>query len=491
MRRHPTRREFLRRSSSLVAGSSLAGLAAACADPNSPAPAESEGHRPNFLFFFPDQHRYDWIGLDDYEVPLSTPNLARLAGTGVNLTSAVVAAPTCAPSRSCLASGMEYDRCGVPDNRYDYPPDRPTYHRLLREAGYHTMACGKLDLSKGSSDWGLDGTNRADAWGFSAMINNAGKGAGMSYLREPVGPSDPYYAYLDSLEPPQGRICAEDMARRNASRPEGWWGDTSPSPLGPEAYCDNWIARNGLDLLEQAPADKPWHLVVNFVGPHPPMDITREMDRTVRGPDRVLEGLGLPHNYTGSFTPAQHLGSRRNYAAMIENIDMWLGRYIDWLEERGQLENTIIVYSSDHGEMLGEHGRWGKGVPYRASVGVPLLVAGPGVRRGFQTGTPVSIMDLAATFLDYGGVDVPMEMDSRSLRPLLEGEIDNHREVVLSGLRDFRMAWDGRYKLVRDYGDQEWRLWDLLADPEEARNLASRQPDQVRRLRERLPERRA
>ena len=176
---------------------------------------------------------------------------------------------------------------------------------------------------------------------------------------------------------------------------------------------------------------------------------------------------------------------------MIENIDMWLGLYVDMLEEKGQLDNTIIVYSSDHGEMLGEHGRWGKGVPYRASVGVPLLLAGPGVRQGFQTGTPVSIMDLAATFLDYGGVDVPGEMDSRSLRPLLEGSTDQHREVVLSGLRDFRMAWDGRYKLVRDYGDEEWRLWDLLADPEESRNLASWQPDQVRRLRERLPQRRA
>ena len=141
--------------------------------------------------------------------------------------------------------------------------------------------------------------------------------------------------------------------------------------------------------------------------------------------------------------------------------------------------------------MLGEHGRWGKGVPYRASVGVPLLLAGPGVRRGFRTATPVSIMDLAATFLDYGGVEVPAEMDSRSLRSVLEGATDSHREVVLSGLRDFRMAWDGRYKLVRDYGDEEWRLWDLLADPEESRNLASWQPDQVRRLRERLPERRA
>ncbi len=491
-----TRRQFLRESSKLAAGGALAGLAGACGDGNDPAVEMSTAEmpssdgRPNFLFFFPDQHRPDWLGLEHYDVPISTPNIARLASTGVNLQSAVCAAPTCAPSRACLAGGMEYDRCGVPDNQFDLPLDRPTYHRLLRDAGYHTMGCGKLDLSKGSSDWGLDGGNRAEPWGFSAMINNAGKGAGMKYLQDdPVGPSDPYYAYLDSLDPPQGRICAEDITKRRSKMPDSWWGDTYPSPLGPEAYCDNWVARNGLQLLDQAPADKPWHLVINFPGPHPPMDITREMERQVRGPDRVLEGLGLPHHYGGNFSEEQHRRSRQNYAAMIENIDMWLGRYMEWLEERGQLENTIIVYASDHGEMLGEHGRWGKAVPYRSSVGVPLLAAGPGVRQGFESAAPASIMDLAATFLDYGGVEVPAEMDSRSLRPLLSGASDNHREVVLSGLRDFRMAWDGRYKLTRDFGDEEWQLWDLEADPEEARNLASQQPDQVRRLKEWLPER--
>ena len=94
---------------------------------------------------------------------------------------------------------------------------------------------------------------------------------------------------------------------------------------------------------------------------------------------------------------------------------------------------------------------------------------------------------------DLDTVDEPLESkpstDSRSLRPLLEGSSDRHREVVLSGLRGYRMAWDGRYKLVRDFGDEEWQLWDLEADPEETRNLASQQPDQVRRLQEWLPER--
>ena len=493
-----TRRQFLQQSTQVAAGGALAGLAGACGGGGEPGAEMSSAEepaadgRPNLLFFFPDQHRPDWLGWGNYGLPLATPNIERLAVTGTNFTRAVVPSPVCAPSRACLASGKEYDRCGVRNNGVDYPLDQTTYYGLLRDAGYHTLGVGKLDLSKPSRDWGLDGSNHADAWGFSAMINSCGKGDGMAaYLREPVGPKDPYYAYLDSLEPPQGRACADDYAKRGRTRPDGWWGDSYPSPLSPEAYGDNWVAQNGLDLLEQVPDGKPWHLVINFPGPHPPMDITKEMERLVRGPDRVLEGLGQPHNYTGNMSPEQHVALRQNYAAMIENIDMWLGRYIDWLEEKGQLENTIIVYASDHGEQLGEHDIWGKSVPYQASLGVPLLAAGPGIRPGVETEALASTVDLGATFLDYAGVPVPSDMDSRSLRPVLEGATETHREVLLSGLLtsrgDFRLAWDGRRKLVRDFGE-EWQLWDHEADPQEARNFASQEPDQVRRLQEWLPE---
>ncbi len=484
MSKKQTRREFLQQSSRLVAGTALAGQAATRAGAQQERP-------PNLLFFFPDQHRPDWIGYGPNALPISTPNLARLARTGVSFNRAVVSSPVCAPSRACLAGGREYDRCGVRKNGIPYPRDRTTYYRLLRDAGYHTMGVGKLDLAQGTRDWG---SMHADAWGFSAMINNAGKAAGMgAYLSDPVGPKGPYYEYLDSLEPPRGRACAEDLARRSSNRPDGWWGAGTPSPLGNDAYCDNWIARNGLKLLREAPAERPWHLVINFVGPHPSFDITREMERTVRGPDRIIKGLPTPHHYhKGTFSAEMHVRSRQNYTAMIENIDGWLGRYIDMLEETGQLENTIIVYSSDHGEMLGDHARWGKSVPYQASLGVPLLAAGPGIRAGFESDALVTIMDLAATFLDYGGVNVPSDMDSRSLRPLLEGRTDNHRDALLSGLLtpegDWRLVWDGRYKLVRDFGDEQYQLFDLEADPLETLNLASREAGRARRMKDWLPE---
>ena len=115
------------------------------------------------------------------------------------------------------------------------------------------------------------------------------------------------------------------------------------------------------------------------------------------------------------FPEERHVRIRQNYSAMIENIDRWLGIFQDRLRDRGDLDNTVVVYSSDHGEMLGDHGRWGKSVPYQASAGVPLVMAGPGIAQGVRSDALVSLMDLAATFIDYA--DMPVS--SRNGEPFL------------------------------------------------------------------------
>jgi arylsulfatase A-like enzyme len=476
-----SRREFFKESGSY--------LAAATVLANLPPKATAATRRPNFLFFYPDQHRHDWLAANP-EIPVPTPNLARLAASGVNFTRAFTPSPVCAPARACLATGREYDRCRVASNRYDLPLDSPTYYRSLRDSGYQVLGCGKLDLHKASKGWGLDGKRSIREWGFSDAIDNCGKGDGMvSYLiEEPIGPKDPYYAFLDAQRPPLGRACADDLAFRYTDREHRLWGYTGTSPLDDEHYCDNWLARNGLALLDAVPRNEPWHLVVNFVGPHPPMDITTRMDRLYRGPERVIDGFPQPHDYEGPFDERLNLRIRQNYAAMIENIDRWLGIYLDKLAERGELDNTIIVYSSDHGEMLGDHGRWGKSIPFQPSVGVPLLMAGPGIRQGLSSDALVSVMDLTATFLDYGGLSIPADMDSRSLRPLLEGATQEHRDHVLSGLGDWRLVFDGRYKLVEGFGGESL-LYDLEEDPFEDVNVAASFPAVVRRLGDALPER--
>jgi arylsulfatase A-like enzyme len=184
---------------------------------------------------------------------------------------------------------------------------------------------------------------------------------------------------------------------------------------------------------------------------------------------------------------------RQNYSAMVENIDRWTGIFIEEVKRRGELDNTVIVFSSDHGEMLGDHTRWGKTLPYQASAGVPLVIAGPGIESGAVHNGPATIMDLAATFLDYADVRVGVEMDSRSMRPLLEGRTRKHRDVVRSGFGSWRMAFDGRYKLVRGFdparrkaaestADAPALLYDLAGDPHENTTVAARYPRHVERL---------
>jgi choline-sulfatase len=153
-----------------------------------------------------------------------------------------------------------------------------------------------------------------------------------------------------------------------------------------------------------------------------------------------------------------------------------------------------VVFSSDHGEMLGDHGLWGKSLPFHPSVSVPLVAAGPGVTPGLRSDAPASVMDLAATFLDYAGVARPSDMDSRSLRPVLEGRTRAHRECVLSGLNEWRMVWDGRYKLVTGFKGRRAEsaapaapmLFDLERDPLENDNIAAKNPALVKRLKELL-----
>lgn len=447
-----------------------------------PVLARAASRRPNILFFFPDQHRFDWTGFNT-RLPVRTPHLEALAQRGVRFDKAIVASPVCAPSRACLASGMEYERCGVPSNAVDYPNEKPTFYQALRRAGYQVMGCGKFDLHKASADWGVDGQHGLREWGFTLGIDNAGKFDAIRSGAE--RPRDPYMAYLH-----QHGLAAAHVADFQRRAREGYKA-TYPTPLPDTAYCDNWIAQNGLNLLSQVPAGRPWFLQVNFAGPHNPMDVTRRMADAA--PSRRFP---QPHRCR-VYTPEEHLAIRQNYSLMIENIDHWLGRYIDEIRKRGELDNTLIVFSSDHGEMLGDHTRWAKSVPYQQSIGVPLVIAGPGVKSGIASGALVSIIDLAATFLEYAGAPAPRDFDSRSLKALLEGRAKKHREYLRSGLSTWRLVWDGRYKLVRGFdpagakpgNDKVFQrsegpdlLFDLEADPMEDENLAGRLPGEVRRL---------
>jgi arylsulfatase A-like enzyme len=307
-------------------------------------------------------------------------------------------------------------------------------------------------------------------------------------------PGDPYLIFLQS----KGLLA--DHLDDSAKRQQEGYAATFATPLPDDAYNDNWIAQSGLDLLASAPKNKPWYLQVNWAGPHDPLDITARMKSEVRG-----RTMPAP-NGRNAYSAAVNQEIRQNYTAMCENIDRVIGLYLERLSSMGALENTIIVFGSDHGEMLGDHGRWAKMVPYQPSASVPLIVAGPGIRQGIRSEALVSLIDLTATFLDYAGVARPQDMDSRSIRPLLEGKTERHREVLLSALGGWQLAFDGQYKVVRGFNadlphnSSEWTpcskevqglpllAFDLAHDPKENTNLAASMPSRAKRVLEMLPD---
>ena len=362
----------------------------------------------------------------------------------------------------------------MPNNQTDYPLDQPTYYQALRDAGYRVAGVGKFDLHKDTSEmtklnWHLDGSRCLNEWGFTDGIDNEGKLDGSASYRAHNAPRGPYMKMLHD------RDLAETYVQEHEQRKAH--DDAYITALPDDAYCDNWIAENGLNILRDLPARQPWHLAVNFTGPHNPMDVTEPMAerwRDVSFPPPHADG-------TGDISNEAQQRIRRHYAAMIENIDRHVGRFIDAVRQRGELDNTIIVFASDHGEMLGDHGLWGKSKFQEPSVRVPLTVSGPGVQQNVRARALVSLHDLTATFLEAGGAASLPGMDACSLWPVLHGECDVHREYVVTALKDWRAVIDTQYKLVLGWDDSPI-LHDLHADPWEDHNIAATEPEVVSRL---------
>lgn len=424
----------------------------------------------NILLIFPDQHRQDWLP-GDPRLPVEMPHMARLMARGTRFVNAFTPSPICAPARACLASGRSYDDCGVPDNGTDYPLDQPTYYQSLRDYGYRVAGVGKFDLHKATQDWGLDGSRLLEEWGFTDGIDNEGKiDAVASGAEHPTGP---YMSFLHREGLAQTHV--EDFRQRRG--PIRSYTNTQPTPLPEHAYCDNWIAENAERALDQFPTGEPWHLVVNFTGPHNPMDVTAQMQEPwvdVQFPGPVAND---------QVDDETHQRVRRNYAAMLQNIDTRVGRLLGVVAERDELDRTLVVYSSDHGEMLGDHNRWAKSVHHRPSVGVPLVVAGPGVEQGHTTDALVALQDLTATFLETAGCPALEGMDGASLWPVLRGGHDQHRSHVVSGLGSWRRVFDGSSTLVTGArADRTSLLFDAHEDPFEMHDVAAERPDEARRM---------
>jgi len=455
--------------------------------------------KPNFLFFFPDQHRGDWMpyskdvfkimGMD--ELPLRMPNLKKLMNKGITFTNAITSSPLCAPARACLASGLRYRDCRVAGNYENYPVDQKTYYSVLKGSGYSVGSVGKLDLHKPSHSWGLNGwIPDLEKMGFTHVIDNEGKwDAIQSVIMEkddkgrkkrvkPINfkPKGPYLKYLadNDLLITHVNDFNKRFGKKNLN--------SDPTPLPEHAYCDNWLTNNAINMLRGFPKDKPWHLVMNFTGPHDPWDVTKRMKK-------AWEGVSFPSPNKGDEVKIEEeIKVRQNYAAMLENIDRNIGLILEEVEKRGELDNTIVIYSSDHGEMLGDFESYGKTRPYRGSVKIPLIVTGPNIKKGIYSDALVELQDLTLTIIDYAGARMEEAKDSLSLRHILEGNDKIHRTYQISaldlskvGVKEWKMISDGELKLVVENG-VTYKIYNLKDDPWENSDISEKHPQILKKL---------
>ncbi len=449
--------------------------------------------KTNFLFFFPDQHRGDWMpyskdvfkimGMDD--LPLRMLNLKKLMNKGVTFINAITPSPLCAPARACLASGLRYKDCKVAGNYENYPVNQKTYYSVLKENGYSVGSVGKLDLHKPTFFWGLNGwIPDLEKMGFTHVINNEGKWDAIQSVimeRDDKGrkrrvkpanfkPKGPYLKYLADNDLLNTHV--KDFNKRFGKKNL----NSDPTPLPEHAYCDNWLTNNAINMLREFPKDKPWHLVVNFTGPHDPWDVTERMKK-------AWEGISFPSPNKGDEKKIEEeIEVRHNYAAMLENIDRNIGLILDEVEKRGELDDTIIIYSSDHGEMLGDFENYGKTRPHRGSVKIPLVIAGPNIKKGIYSDALVELQDLTSTIIDYAGAKMEEAKNSLTLRHILEGDDDVHRRYQISaldlskvGVKEWKMISDGEFKLVVENGDT-YRLYSLKDDPWENNDISEENP---------------
>ncbi len=339
----------------------------------------------------------------------------------MTFTRAASNSPLCVPARACLASGLEYNRCRVYNNGYTYPLDQKTFYTVLKDGGYNVGEVGKSDLHKPVFFWGRDGwIDQMGKLGFTHTIDNEGKYDLLwSAFQEPCGP----YAQFLMEEGLMDDHC-RDYVKRYLDA------ENSEAAMLPDyAYADNWVADNALRVLKALyKEEKPWMMTVNFPGPHDPWDVTAGMKKrweTVRFP--------VPAGYQGD--PEAVNGVRQNYAAILENIDRNIGRILDQLRADGQYDNTVVIYCSDHGEMLGDCNRYAKSVPHRSSVHIPLIIAGPGVQKNVVRDDLVQLNDLAQTIVDFAGLSMPEAPASLSLKAVTEGMADGlPRKAQFCGL---------------------------------------------------------
>ena len=435
--------------------------------------------RPNVLFLLSDEHSFRHLSLRDPEAegePVSTENFDQLAQNGVFFDQAYCQMPLCTPSRMCMLTGREVRGCGAWTNESVMREEVDTFADDLAESGYETCLMGKGHFGEKRQFNGFRHRPYGDLTGKTG------------HQWEP-------------LKPEGG--AESGMRKRTATAGE----TTIPESVMQEQV----LIRESLSFLRELrheSPDRPWLLTASFSRPHfplnaPPRHFKRYWPGGVTEPKIGRVGDSAHHPLTEGMVEGfkteeigekEEMRARAAYFANVDYLDEMIGDFLALLEREGFLDNTIIIYTSDHGELAGEHGLWWKHGWHEAATRVPLIVQTPQHREGEiapdRIGTPVSLADIYPTLLDLVGVEGEKgaeELSGRSLASAIqESETITDKPIYCDNLvprwgegTEFRLIREGKYKYV-GFRDAPELLFDLEEDPLELNNLASSTDNAIR-----------
>ena len=444
-----TRRNFAK---TVTAGAGTAVLSPLTGLSVEGAPSVSIRKKPNIVFICSDQHSYKYAGYAGHPV-VKTPNLDRIASQGVVFSDVYSGNPVCVPGRTSMMTGMYASDCNSFCNSTVWDGSHPVWGTYLQREGYYCRATGKMDLNP-AFDTGFDEVQTGHGHSKNPDIT--------SLFRRPVA-----YRYNE-------RSIVNGGMRTERH------GDAAKTELA-------------LDFLrEQLPKkDKPWAMFLGLTEPHPKYEALEEYYKMYPEynvdmpniPPGHLENLHLMFQELRRFKriatpiPEERIRkARAAYYGMISELDEYIGKVWDELEKAGELENTLFIYTSDHGESLGEHGLWLKNNLYDVAARVPLVMAGAGLPQNVKIDVPVGHVDVVATMLDLAGSGDSNKLRGKSLVPLLKGEkgkqpefafSESHSEGNCTGSFMIRKG-DWKYIHFSYYDDL---LFNLADDPGEFNNL--------------------
>ena len=445
----------------------------------------SEGERemnhetqPNFLIVMSDEHGPMWSSAYGHPF-VQTPNMDRLASSGTTFDSAYCNAPLCVPSRLSFMTGNYVSNCEGWDNATPLPSDSLTWPYALRSVGYDCTLSGKMHLIGPDKLHGFNQQLSLDPHGDPIDDNAGSKLVGLS-----SGGMHPIYLWDDGVP--------------TAGQP---WDSVKEAGPGktPMIDADDLIEKKALAYLRSSERkDTPWALCVGFVAPHFPFIVPDEYFSMYypdhadmpENPPGHLDNLPASarrsrraFNFDG-YTDEEIRRARAAYYGLVTYMDDKIGRLIDTLEDQNLLENTVIIYTSDHGESLGEHGLWRKMNFYEQSVRVPLQISWPKVLpKNKRYSGAVSLVDVTATIMDLARVPDEivslMKLDGDTLLHPLNGADWAERDFAFSEHlahgtdRPAAMIRQGDYKLCYSYASEpELELYNLKSDPGEYNDLS-------------------